>query len=61
MWITRNGKHVADTEMVLLSSEAELLSNRLTNAVSDSRSIVQEPFRGQATSASGPGTRSSTA
>lgn len=55
MRITRNGEYVADTEIVLLPSDAELLSERLTDAVGGSRSILQELFRGQATSARGPG------
>ncbi|MFF4603566.1 hypothetical protein ACFY12_12600 [Streptomyces sp. NPDC001339] len=51
MWITRNGKHVADTEMALLPSEAELLSERLTEAIGVSRSIMHEMFHKHA----GPG------
>lgn len=54
VWLSQNGRHVADTEMVLLSSEAELLSERLTDAVGGARSILQELFHGQAV-AQGPG------
>ncbi|MFF1694470.1 hypothetical protein ACFVXC_12685 [Streptomyces sp. NPDC058257] len=55
VWLTRNGRHVADTEMVLLPSEAALLADNLTNAMRDnSRSMLHELFRESAT-ALGPG------
>ncbi len=54
VWLTRDGRHVADTEMILLPSEAQLLSERLTDAIGGSRSIMQELFHKQA-SPSGPG------
>ncbi|MGW6529652.1 hypothetical protein [Streptomyces venezuelae] len=55
MWLTKNGRHVADTEMVLLPSEAALLLDSLTNAMKDdSRSMLHELFRESAT-AVGPG------
>ncbi|NUK09847.1 hypothetical protein HRW18_17935 [Streptomyces lunaelactis] len=41
IWLTKNGRHTADTEMVLLPSEAELLSERLTDAIGDPRSTLQ--------------------
>ncbi|MFD9218533.1 hypothetical protein ACFWDI_00525 [Streptomyces sp. NPDC060064] len=37
IWLTKNGRHTVDTEMVLLPSEAELLSERLTAAIGASR------------------------
>ncbi|MFI1682729.1 MULTISPECIES: hypothetical protein [unclassified Streptomyces] len=55
VWLTKNGRHMADTEMVLLPSEAALLADNLTNAMRDnSRSILHEIFRESAT-ALGPG------
>ncbi|WP_069884096.1 hypothetical protein [Streptomyces luteocolor] len=54
MWISRDGKHVADTEMVLLPTEAALLSEHLTEALAGSLSIMQELFHGDAL-AEGPG------
>lgn len=55
MWLTKNGRHMADTEMILLPSEAALLADNLTNAMRDnSRSIPHEIFRESAT-ALGPG------
>lgn len=55
VWLTKNGRHMADTEMVLLPSEAALLADNLTNAMRDnSRSILHETFRESAT-ALGPG------
>ncbi|WP_447041413.1 hypothetical protein [Streptomyces sp. DSM 118878] len=46
---------MADTEMMLLPSEAALLADNLTNAMRDnSRSILHEIFRESAT-ALGPG------
>lgn len=41
IWLTKNGRHTADTEMVLLPSEAELLNERLTDAIGDARSTLQ--------------------
>lgn len=41
IWLTKNGRHTADTEMVLLPSEAELLSERLIDAIGGSPSSVQ--------------------
>ncbi|MEU3920011.1 hypothetical protein [Streptomyces sp. NPDC029004] len=41
IWLTKNGRHAADTEMVLLPSEAELLNERLTNAIGDPPSNLQ--------------------
>ncbi|MFC7308472.1 hypothetical protein ACFQVC_30170 [Streptomyces monticola] len=55
MWITRNGNHVADTEMVLLPSEVDLLRDQLADAMGSNRSLIQELFRGRTLSASGPG------
>ncbi len=47
---TKNGRHTADTEMVLLPSEAALLADHLTNAMRDnSRSMLHELFRESAT------------
>lgn len=40
VWLTKNGRHVADTEMVLLPSEAELLRDRLTEAMVCTRSVL---------------------
>ncbi|WP_406304344.1 hypothetical protein OHA61_21245 [Streptomyces sp. NBC_00885] len=41
IWLTKNGRHAADTEIVLLPSEAELLNERLTNAIGDPPSNLQ--------------------
>ncbi|MDQ0942622.1 hypothetical protein [Streptomyces sp. V1I1] len=41
IWLTKNGRHTADTEMVLLPSEAEFLSEQLTDALGGSPSSVQ--------------------
>jgi hypothetical protein len=41
IWLTKNGRHTADTDMVLLPSEAELLNERLTDAIGGSPSSVQ--------------------
>ncbi|WP_405613116.1 hypothetical protein [Streptomyces sp. NBC_01508] len=38
VWLTKNGRHVTDTEMILLPSEAELLRERLTEAMGSTRS-----------------------
>lgn len=55
VWLTKNGRHMADTEMVLLPSEAALLADNLTNAMKDNaRSMLHELFRESAT-ALGPG------
>ncbi|GCD45369.1 hypothetical protein [Streptomyces paromomycinus] len=55
MWLTKNGRHTADTEMILLPSEAALLVDSLTNAMKDNaRSTLHELFRESAT-AVGPG------
>ncbi|MEU1019496.1 hypothetical protein [Streptomyces sp. NPDC005898] len=55
MWLTKNGRHTADTEMVLLPSEAALLADNLANAMHEnSRSMLHEIFR-QSTTAPGPG------
>ncbi|WP_436738558.1 hypothetical protein [Streptomyces sp. BBFR102] len=55
LWLTKNGRHMADTEMILLPPEAALLADNLTHAMRDnSRSILQETFREGAT-ALGPG------
>ncbi|MGW0731430.1 hypothetical protein [Streptomyces sp. NPDC002851] len=54
VWLTKNGQHMADTDMVLLPAEAKLLSERLTNALCGSRSPLQELIRGRAV-ADGPG------
>ncbi|CAM5634720.1 hypothetical protein SALBM135S_01774 [Streptomyces alboniger] len=55
VWLTKNGRHMADTEMILLPSEAALLADNLTNAMrGNSRSILHEIFRESAT-ALGPG------
>ncbi|WP_406269621.1 hypothetical protein OHT93_16765 [Streptomyces sp. NBC_00191] len=45
IWLTKNGRHAADTEMVLLPSEAELLNERLTNAIGDPPSNLQALHR----------------
>ncbi|NUK03107.1 hypothetical protein HRW22_23195 [Streptomyces lunaelactis] len=42
IWLTKNGRHTADTEMVLLPSEAELLNERLSTALGGPRSILQD-------------------
>ncbi|MEV0220014.1 hypothetical protein [Streptomyces sp. NPDC050704] len=49
IWLTKNGRHIADVEMVLLPSEAELLADRLAKAMGSSRSILHELFRESAT------------
>ncbi|MFD4631405.1 hypothetical protein ACFVYR_21470 [Streptomyces sp. NPDC058284] len=50
VWLTKNGRHMADTEMILLPSEASLLADNLTNAMRDnSRSMLHELFRESAT------------
>ncbi|MFK8909328.1 hypothetical protein [Streptomyces sp. YS-3] len=50
MWLTKKGRHMADTEMVLLPSEAALLADNLTNAMRDNpRSMLHELFRESAT------------
>ncbi|MFD7235480.1 hypothetical protein ACFWAT_09235 [Streptomyces syringium] len=55
VWLTKNGRHMADTEMVLLPSEAALLADNLTNAMRyNSRSALHELLRDSAT-ALGPG------
>ncbi|WP_156726916.1 hypothetical protein [Streptomyces apocyni] len=54
MWLTKNGRHVADTEMVLLPSEAELLHDNVANALGDARSAVAALLRGSG-AAFGPG------
>ncbi|MGY0061122.1 hypothetical protein ACWY4P_32035 [Streptomyces sp. LZ34] len=45
---------MVDTEMVLLPFEAELLSERLADAIGSARSIMQELFHRHAV-AEGPG------
>ncbi|GAA1940656.1 hypothetical protein GCM10009837_78470 [Streptomyces durmitorensis] len=55
MWLAKNGRHMADTEMILLPSEAALLADNLANAMRDNaRSMLHELFRESAT-ALGPG------
>lgn len=54
VWLTKNGRHVADTEMVLLPSEAELLVDHLAKATGSNRSVLQELCRDR-TMAQGPG------
>ncbi|MFF0063647.1 hypothetical protein ACFYRC_19275 [Streptomyces sp. NPDC005279] len=54
IWLTKNGRHTADTEMVLLPSEAELLNERLTDAIGASRSTLQALLHAQII-AQGPG------
>jgi hypothetical protein len=54
VWLAKDGRHVADMEMTLLPSEAELLSERLAAALGTSRLIPPELFHGQAI-ARGPG------
>ncbi|MFF8440470.1 hypothetical protein ACF07U_06260 [Streptomyces californicus] len=50
MWLTKNGRHTADTEMVLLPSAAALLADNLTNAMRDNaRSVLHELLRDSAT------------
>ncbi len=50
MWLTKNGRHMADTEMVLLPSEAALMADNLTNAMRDNaRSVLHELLRDSAT------------
>ncbi|MET7617090.1 hypothetical protein [Streptomyces sp. NPDC005408] len=41
IWLTKNGRHAADTEMVLLPSEAGLLNERLTDAIGDAPTTLQ--------------------
>lgn len=48
MWLARDGRHVADTEMVLLPSEAELLAERLGDALGGVRAKTRELFDGRA-------------
>ncbi|MHC0433134.1 hypothetical protein ACX6XY_23605 [Streptomyces sp. O3] len=48
VWLTKNGRHVADTEMVLLPSEAELLRDNLADALGDVRSVLRGALRGSA-------------
>ena len=55
IWISRDDKHVADADLVLLPSEAQLMSDRLATAVGGMRSIMQELFRDSPVVASGPG------
>ncbi|MFH9423835.1 hypothetical protein [Streptomyces sp. NPDC017529] len=55
VWLTKSGRHMADTEMVLLPSEAALLADHLAKAMRDNaRSMLHEFFRESAT-ALGPG------
>ncbi|GGP71885.1 hypothetical protein GCM10010278_57270 [Streptomyces melanogenes] len=55
VWLSRDGRHVADTEMVLLPYEAELLADRLTAALgSGARSVLHELMQTPA-AALGPG------
>jgi hypothetical protein len=49
IWLTNDGRHLADTEMVLRPSEAQLLSDRPVSALSATTSVVQELFRNSAT------------
>ncbi|MFJ5128342.1 hypothetical protein ACIP80_25020 [Streptomyces sp. NPDC088555] len=54
VWSTKNGRHMAETELALLPPEAALLAEHLTNAMRDnSRSMLHELFRKSA--AFGPG------
>ncbi|WP_188277074.1 hypothetical protein [Streptomyces sp. CBMA152] len=47
MWLARDGRHVADADMMLLPSEAELLSERLAAALRGAaRSAARELFDG---------------
>ncbi|WP_405890423.1 hypothetical protein OG427_21560 [Streptomyces sp. NBC_00133] len=55
IWLTKNGRHTADTEMVLLPSEAELLNERLTDAIGDSPSALQAALLHAHVAAKGPG------
>ncbi|WP_369235066.1 hypothetical protein AB5J56_24785 [Streptomyces sp. R21] len=48
IWLTKNGRHVADTEMVLLPSEAQLLVEHLTKAMGSNRSVLHELFQDSA-------------
>lgn len=53
MWLTKNGRHMADTEMVLLPSEAALLADNLVKALRENtRSMLHELFRESATALS---------
>ncbi|MFS0694477.1 hypothetical protein [Streptomyces nitrosporeus] len=55
MRLTKDGRHMADTEMTLLPSEAALLADNPTNAMRDNaRPILHEIFR-ESTPALGPG------
>ncbi|GCD37235.1 hypothetical protein OEIGOIKO_05020 [Streptomyces chrestomyceticus JCM 4735] len=50
MWLTKNGRHTADTEMVLLPSEADLLVDNVTRAMRDDpRSMLRGRFPDSAT------------
>ncbi|MEV0640183.1 hypothetical protein AB0I77_35670 [Streptomyces sp. NPDC050619] len=42
IWLTKNGRHIADVEMVLLPSEAELLADCLAQAMGSDRSVLHE-------------------
>lgn len=48
MWLARDGRHVADADMMLLPSEAELLRERLTAALDGgARAAARELFDGR--------------
>ncbi|MFI9233365.1 hypothetical protein [Streptomyces rimosus] len=50
MWLTKNGRHMADTDMILLPSEAALLVDGLVRALRDNpRSMLHELLRESAT------------
>ncbi|WP_406000108.1 hypothetical protein [Streptomyces sp. NBC_00829] len=54
IWLTKNGRHTADTEMILLPSEAALLNERLTDAIEGPGSALQ-PLLHADVIAKGPG------
>lgn len=54
VWLTKNGRHVADAEMILLPAAAELLAERLTNALCGFHSTLRALVHAHAM-AKGPG------
>ncbi|MFH8594773.1 hypothetical protein [Streptomyces rimosus] len=55
MWLTKNGRHMADTEMILLPSEAALLLDGLVEALRvNPGSMLHELLR-ESTTALAPG------
>jgi len=47
VWLSKNGRHTADTEIVLLPSEAELLADHLADAMDGkARAVLHELMQG---------------